>query len=298
MQWMRATIEDGRTYDVVDMVSRINRFRRISRSTRELRGPIDALSGLEQDRTDFMQHFITPSPPLFKLLDESSLDIAVMWPLLIRGLQRYSGLKHVLRSESFVRPALVEPGHHKFNCVATDQSLNNPGYGARATDDGVVERFSLAFYNQFRFDLRNPIRRQQNIAMLDEMMCTGALEVVLDLMERHPDEENIQLFTSFFLASYFLYAESFSCLDLPYSSTSIMRVFTRNRNFMHNKTLYTAMFPRISSLVSDAVIRFPYMMKMRYLRALHYQLSPADLQRCGWQSFDSWYEVGDKGPVT
>jgi len=206
---------------------------------------------------------------------------------MIRDIQRYARIQWALESPAFSSPLLVQPGHPRFAEVRTSEPVNNPAFRDRTGGCGVVERFALALYCQFRFDPDNADRQHANLCMLEEFILSGAFRVVLELMTSYPGNESIQVYLCFFLCIFFYYAEMFSVLRFAPATNLLAEVlgavrFTQCRQYM------TALRPMVSRNICAAVKRFPYMMKMRHLRYLDTFLTHDDLRACHWQVCD-WY---------
>jgi hypothetical protein len=288
-QWVSSTTKRGRRHNEIDLVNSIAMFRQINSTTYDMPEPKEALLQLHTNFLAFLAMFSHSTPLPFHLTDESSLLITSNWPPMIRDIQRYACIQWALESPSYCRPFLVQPGHARFAEVRTNEWMNNPAFRDRSGGCGVVERFALAFYCQFRFDLDNADRQHANICMLEEFILSGAFRVILELMRSYPGNESIQVYLCFFLCTFFFYAKMFLVLRFSPTTNMLAEVlasvrFTQCRHYM------TSIKPIVSRNICAAVKRFPYIMKMRHLRYLDTYMTNDDLKTCHWQICD-WYDL-------
>lgn len=288
-QWVSSTTKRGRRHNEIDLVNRIAMFRQINQTTYGMTEPKQALLQLHTNFQAFLTMFSHSTPLPFHLTDESSLHITANWPPMIRDIQRYACIRWALESPSFSSPLLVQPGHPRFAEVRTTESMNNPAFRDRTGGCGVVERFALAFYCQFRFDTDNADRQHANICMLEEFILSGAFRVILELMKSYPGNESIQVYLCFFLRTFFLYAEMFSVLRFA-PTTNMLAGALASVRFTQCRHYMAGIKPIVSRNICAAVKRFPYMMKMRHLRYLDTYMTKDDLKTCHWQICD-WYDL-------
>ena len=290
-QWVLDATERGRHHDEIDQVGQIAKFRLMNKEVHNMLEPRDALLRHHTHFQEYLDmfHYTTPVPSL--LTDDWSINVRHMWPPMIRDIQRYATIRWALESPSFATPLLIQPGHPLFSQVRASEPMNNPAFRDRTGGCGVVERFALAFYCQLRFHSHNRARHFANKSMVEGFVLSGALRVVLDLMESYPGNESIQVYLCFFLRIFFLYGEhvlfvlKFGPLHTHlHSLHEVMGAQT----FVEARMCMEDLKPRVSRNICAAVQRFPYMMIMRHLRGLGRYMTDDAKTSCNWQEC-TWY---------
>jgi len=281
-------IKEGRRYNELDQIKQIVKFRRINQKTYQLQGPVDALKVLQARFEKYLSMFGYGMPLPIILTDVSSLNVSKMWPLMILDMQRYAFVGWALQSRSFCGPSLVAPGHCNFGDVRITESMNNPAFRDRTKGCGVVERFALAFYCQFRFDIDNQERNDANCEMIEGFILSGGIEVITTLMKMYRDNESIQMYLCFFWSIFFNNAERLSVLRFTMTPPTILQAILTADRYKQCRRVTNMLTPIISANILAAVLRFPYMMKMRHLCHLNTYMTQQDLETCNWQVCD-WY---------
>jgi len=290
-QWVSNATERGKHHDEINQVKQIAKFRLMNRAVYDMLEPKDALLLYHTHFQEYLDmfHFTTPLP--FHLTDDSSINVGIVWPPMIRDIQRYATIRWALESPSFSTPLVIQPGHPRFPEVVTSEPMNNPAFRDRTGGCGVVERFALAFYCRFRFDLHNTERHFANRSMVNEFVLSGALRVVLDLMEMYPGNESIQVYLCFFFRTFFCFAEHVVFVLKFGSVESYLHLLNEVEGavrFKEARLYMQDLKPRVSRNICAAVQRFPYMMNMRHLRHLGRYMTNEDKTICNWEEC-TWY---------
>ena len=272
----------------MDQIKRIVMFRRINKKTYQLQEPVDDLNILQARFEKYLVMFGYGMPLPVILTEESPLNVSKMWPQMILDMQRYAFVGWALQSRSFSRPCLVEPGHFEFGRVRITESMNNPAFRDRTKGCGVVERFALAFYCQFRFDMHTQERNDANCEMIEAFILSGGIEVITTLMKMYRDNESIQVYLCFFLSIFFQNAERLSVLRFTMTPPTILQAILTADRYKKCRHVIKQLTPFMSANILAAVSRFPYMMKMRHLCHLNTYMTQQDLETCNWQVYD-WY---------
>ena len=287
-QWVSKTINQCRRHNELDQIQRIVMFRRINKDTYAMQQPLDALMLIQTNFEAYLAMFAHNTPLPFNLTDVSSLDITRMWPPMIRDMQRYAAITWALQSSSFSRPSLVGPGHPQFAEVRTSGPMNNPAFRDRREGCGVVERFALAFYCQFRFDMNNPQRNHANRTMVEDFILSGAIAVIITLMKSYRGNESIQMYLCFFLSVFFVNAERLAVLRFTTPPTHLLHTILAAERYKLCRGKIKSITPIVSRNICAAVMRFPYMMNMRHLRYLKTYMTDEDMKTCNWHVCN-WY---------
>ena len=281
-------IKQGRRHNELDQIKRIVMFRRIHKKTYQLQGPVDGLKVLQARFEKYLVMFGYGMPLPVILTDVSSLNVSKIWPLMILDMQRYAFVEWALQSRSFCEPSLVVPGHHNFGDVRPTESMNNPAFRDRTKGCGVVERFALAFYCQFRFDMYNQERNDANCEIIEGFILSGGIQGIITLMKMYRGNESIQVYLCFFLSIFFYNAERLLVLRFTMTPHTILQAVLTADRYKKCRHVIKQLSSFISAIILAAVSRFPYMMKMRHLRRLNTYMTQQDLETCNWQVYD-WY---------
>ena len=288
-EWVFHTTKRGRRHNEINHVKQIAMFRNINKAAHDTQQPRDALLQLHTHFQEYLDMFHHTTPVPFHLTDDSSINVGIMWPPMIRDIQRYAAIRWALESPSFSTPLLIEPGHPLFPEVRTSEPMNNPAFRDRTEGRGVVERLALALYCQLRFDGGNTARQVANRSMLEEFVLSGAFRVVIELMRSYPTNESIQVYLCFFLSIFFQYAEMFLVLKFASAENIFHELFATVR-YKQTREYIKSVNPVVSRTICNAVKRFPYIMNMRHLRHLGRYMTSEDKTSCNW-NVCTWYDA-------